>query len=142
LSNALDYAAFLRASGMTNDDEYASNFYYMGEPTCVLLCFEDERYPSGLWGAYNSPIDEFEGMPLDEDLKEFSRANVRICSGECGCPNWPRGGSQTVFGKRFDSVCSSVITYHNPDAESLPKMKRMMEYWMRHIAASKEMGME
>jgi len=77
---------------------------------------------------------------LEESLKEFARANVRICKGECGCPNWPRGGNQTVFGKEFEGVCSSVVTFHNPDAEALEKIKKMMEYWMLIIADAKKKG--
>jgi len=138
LKNALDFVAFMRASGFKTDDEYGCNFYYMGEPTCVFLCFEpSENFPSGFWGIYNYPIDEYEGFPLDECYKEHARANVRICTGECGCPNWPRGGNQKVYGKDFESVCSSVVCFFNPDAEALETIKEMMEYWMKCIAGTK-----
>jgi len=40
LKNALDFIAFMRASGFKTDDEYGNNFYYMSEPTCVFLCFD------------------------------------------------------------------------------------------------------
>ena len=128
LKNALDFIAFMRASGFTTDDEYGNNFYYMGEPGNVLLCWNNEKYPEGEWGIFNSPIREYGGLPLDESLKEFSRANVRICTGECGCPTWPRGGNQTVFGKEYQHLCSSVIVFMVPDAEALEKIKKLVEY--------------
>ena len=135
LKCALDFIAYLRAGGFTNDDEYNCNFYYSGEPTCVILCHEHKDYPSGLWGIYNYPVSEYADFPLDEGLKEFARANVRICSGECGCPNWPRGGDQTVYGKEFKSVCSSVICFFNPDADDLIKIKKMFDNWKLIIAS-------
>lgn len=137
LENALDFIAFMRECGFTTDDEYGNNFYFMGEPTCVFLCFEPHGdHPSGFWGVYNYPTREYEGFPLEERYKEFARANVRICTGECGCPNWPRGGNQTVYGKDFESVCSSVVCFFNPDAEALGTIKEMMGYWKRCIAES------
>ena len=47
LKNALDFVAYVRASGFTNDDDYNNNFYFMGEPTFVLLCFENDNFPEG-----------------------------------------------------------------------------------------------
>lgn len=133
LANALDFVAFARANGWTNDDEYRSNFYYMGKPTFVLLCFENEKYPDGEWGIYNYPTSEHDDFPLDEGMKEFLWANVRICTGECGCPNWPRGGDKMVYGKEYKSVCSSTIMFQNPEAEALEKIKALMERWKRII---------
>jgi hypothetical protein len=137
LNNALDFIAFLRASGFTNDDEYNNNFYYMGNPTCVLLCFKNENYQEGEWGIYNYPISECEDFPLEEDLKEFARQNVRICKGECGCHNWPRGGNKTDYGKEFEGVCSSVIMFQCPDTEAIKKIKKMMENWMLILVNSR-----
>ena len=139
LKNALDFVAFVRAKGWTNDDKYSSNFYYMGEPAFVLLCFENENYPEGEWGIYNYPISDYEGFPLDESMKEFLWANVRFCKGQCGCPNWPRGGNQTVYGKEFESVCSSTIMFPNPDAEALEKIKALMDHWRLIIGDAKKL---
>ena len=137
--NALDFVAFARANGWTNDDEYSSNFYYRGKPTFVLLCFEkSENYPDGEWGIYNYPTSEHDDFPLDESMKDFLWANVKTCTGQCGCPNWPRGGNQTVYGKEFQSVCSSTITFSNPDAEALEKIKVLMERWKLMIEMSAE----
>jgi len=139
LKHALDFIVFMRTNGFKTNDQYGNNFYYMNEPTCVFLCFEPHgKYFSGLWGIYNYPIREYEGFPLDEKYKEFARANVRICTGECGCPNWPRGGNQMVFGKVFESVCSSVVCFFNPDAGALETIKEMMTYWKHCITANAE----
>ena len=134
LSNALDFTDFLKEIGMTFVD---NRFYYMEEPTCLLLCFEHESCPSGYWGIYDCPIMEYEGFPLEEDLQEFARANVRICQGECGC-DVPRGGKCTIFGKEFDDVCSSNIVFHMPDSEALVKIKKLMLYWKLIISNSKK----
>jgi len=126
LKNALDFVAFLRASGFTLEK---NRFFYMSVPTCLLLWFDHPDFPTGYWGIYDCPICEYDGIPLDESLKEFARANVRICKGKCGCLDWPRGGNQTVFGKEFNGACNSVIVFHDPDTHAVEKVKKLMEYW-------------
>ena len=136
LKNALDFTAYLKEIGMTYDKD--NRFYYMGEYTCILIFFKDEENPSGLWVICDCPITEHDGYPLDDDLKEFARANVMICNGQCGCKDWPRGGDKTIFGQEYKSVCSSEIQFINPDAEALVKVKKLMEFWKYIIENSKK----
>ena len=127
LDNALNFVAHLRSIGMTSDS--GSRFHYKDEYTCILVFFKDKMHPSGLWVICDCPIEEYDGFPLDESLKEFARANVKICTGECGCSNWPRGGDKYIFGREFKSICSSEIQFLNPSAGELVKIKQLMDYW-------------
>jgi len=127
LANALDFTAFLREIGMTPDDD--GRFHYRGEFTCIIIFFKDDEYPFGLWVICDCPIAEHEGYPMDEELKEFARSNVMICSGKCGCEAWPRGGDKTIFGREYKSLCSSEIQFINPNAEALIKIKELMKMW-------------
>ena len=138
LTNALDFTAYLNEIGMTCDKD--NRFYYMGEYTCILVFFKDEENPNGLWVICDCPIEEYDGFPLGEDLKDFARANVKICTGECGCPDWPRGGDKAVFGQDYKSICSSEIQFINPDAEALKKVKLLMDYWKLMIDEGKYKG--
>jgi len=140
LKNAQDFVVYLLENGMMPDpiQETSIRFNYMGEMTCIVIFFKDVQNPSGIWFICDTPIREHDGFPLDEDLQEFARTNVRICRGECGCPDWPRGGDKTIFGKEYKSVCSSEIGFTNPDADALGKVKKLMEYWMLVIADSKK----
>ena len=135
--HALDFVSYLRTSGMIPLSDNPNRFTYMGAYTCILLFFKHPDFPCGYWGIYDCPIREYDGFPLDENLKEFARANVNICQGKCGCPK-PRGGNQMVFGKEFEGVCASVVAFHSPDAEAVEKVKKLMEYWKLIIADSKK----
>ena len=138
LENALGFVAHLRSVGMTSDDD--NRFYYKGEFTCILVFFKDNNFSDGLWVVCDCPIEEYDGFPLSEDLKEFARANVKICTGECGCPDWPRGGDKMVFGQEYKSICSSEIQFLNPDAEALVNVKMLMDYWKLMIDEGKYKG--
>jgi hypothetical protein len=55
------------------------------------------------------------------------RDNVKVCKGECGCKEWPRGGSLTIFGENFDSVCSSYFIFITPDDAALENIKKLTD---------------
>ena len=125
LNNALDFVAYLRAIGMIPED---TRFFYKGEHTCIIISFEHENHPSGYWGIYDCPIEEYNGFPLDENVKEFARANVAICR-NCGCGHENMGANKMVFGQHFEGICSSECQFHDPDAEAVEKIKKLMDYW-------------
>ena len=137
LENALDFVAFLREAGMTTHPDNPNRFCYMGKETCILVFFEHENFPSGLWVICDCPIDGHDGFPIDESLKEFARANVKVCDKCCGCPV-PRGGDKRIWGKEYKGVCSSEIQFVNPDAKALEKIKVLMELWKHQIADIKK----
>jgi len=134
LTNALDFVAYLKATGMTHND---NRFSYMGQETCIIIFFEYEGFPEGLWVICDCPIDGHDGFPIDDSLQEFARANVKICDKCCGCPV-PRGGDKMIWGQEYKGLCSSEIQFVNPDADALPKIKIFMELWKHIIADAKK----
>ena len=129
LENALDFVAYLKENGMTDD---GSRFYYKDELMCILILFKDEHNPSGGLCIFDSPFREHEGFPIDESVKEFARANVKKCE-NCGsggsCGHKEQGATKAIFGKEYDNLCSSEIMFVNPDAGGMEKIKKLMDLW-------------
>jgi len=129
LTNALDFVAYLKKNGMTND---GSRFYYRDELMCILIPFKDEHNPSGGLCICDSPFREHDGFPIDESVKEFARANVKKCE-NCGsggsCGHKEQGATKAIFGKEYDNLCSSEIMFVNPDAGGMEKIKKLMGLW-------------
>ena len=136
LKNALDFVAYLRAIGMTPED---TRFFYKGEHTCIIISFEHDEFPTGYWGIYDCPIEEYDGFPIDENIKEFARANIAKCR-DCGCGHENMGANKMVFGQHFEKICSSECQFHAPDAEAVEKIKKLMDYWKLMIDERKYMG--
>ena len=137
--NALDFIAFLRKNEMSPKvaDENCWTFSYSdgAEHVCVLCIYPDE---DGIgWTIFDNPLtSKYDDFQVDEKLKEFALANVKICAVSqglpCGCGNEP-GRRKTVFGKVFDNVCTSEVGFRNPDDESLKKIMQMLDIWKLHI---------
>ena len=142
LTNALDFVAHLRSIGMTPDEN--NRFYFMGEYTCILVFFPHNDFPDGMWFICDCPIEEYDGFPLDESLKEFARANVQKCGDGSGCGgdcgHEARRATKKIFGKEYNSLCSSEIQFFDPNAEALVKVKKLMDYWKLMIAEGKYKG--
>jgi len=135
LHNSLNFVAYLKETGMTTTTETSGYFTYMGELICIIIEFEvSDEHPEGMWIICDCQATQHDVLPLDEKLKEFLHANVSICTGECGCKDWPRGGDKIIFGQEFKSVCSSEIKYINPSSGELEKVKMLMELWKHAIA--------
>jgi len=120
LKNAQDFVAFLKANDIMPDNS-GDCYCYKGEELFVMHVYEGDT-----WFIYWDVIDGLEDL-LDENLKNFIWDNVMICRGECGCLNWPRGGSKIVFGKEFKSTCSSLVHFSNPGGEALINIKKLVE---------------
>jgi len=136
LNNALDFVAHLRAIGMTPED---TRFFYKGEYTCIIIFFKDENHPSGCWFICDCPIEEYDGFPLDENIKAFARTNVAMCR-NCGCGHENMGANKMIFGQYFEGICSSECQFIEPDAEALEKIKKLMDYWKLMIDEGKYKG--
>jgi len=160
---ALDLLAYLRESGRTWVlSEYHPEFYYMGEMTCLIAYDKGEfdlnafrekiesagnRFvydPSSNWNLccwqHEDDIYELDSFPVDEDVKEYARANVWKCircHTDGGC-NTFGGGRRTVFGKEFDNACCNVFQLANPDEKELGYIKKLMELEKHIIANSKK----
>ena len=129
LRNALDFVAFLKDIGMTPcpENPYA-RFRYKDYYTCIVLY----PFPENGWIIGDCPVDETDGFLLEESVKEFVWENIVSCCGGCGCPEWKKEKDRTIFGKKYKSVCSCTVQFHNPDADALIKIKKLMELWI-HI---------
>ena len=66
-------------------------------------------------------------MTVDEQTKNVAWANVfGPCGGHgCGCNRESR--RKTVFGKKYDDVCTAelgvAMQFENPDADTLDRLK-------------------
>jgi len=79
------------------------------------------------WGDYDSTIfsDGYADFPVDENLKELVWVHIHTCGG-CGCGNQP-GKSMKIFGKEFDNLCTSILWFGNPDADTTEKLYKLAE---------------
>ena len=143
--NALDYVAYLKASGILPETLDSNVFGYPDEFVCVLCVFPVENIPS--WFIFMGNCDcalcgnEYQDYPIDEKLKKFAWSQVKTCcnftsNGKyCGCGFQP-GRRIKLFGKTFDNVCTSVLAIQNPDGEALELTKKLSDVWRRTNAAA------
>ena len=127
LKNALDFAAFLRANGMIYDGEH--EIHCKGKLACYIDTPNDKCHEWRIWtvGDYSS---EYEGVPMEERVKEIAWANVVKC-GNCDGVDCDPGKTEVIFGKEFANVCNGAdglaMRFTNPDAEALECIKRLLE---------------
>ena len=133
LTNALDFVAYLKNIGMSDD---GARVYYKDQMMCILITFKDTHNPSGGLCICDCPISEHDGFPIDESVKELVRANVKICE-SCGsggdCGHKERGATKAIFSKKYDNLCSSEVMFINPDAREFEKIKVLMDLWKHKI---------
>ena len=127
--NMHDFIQYLETNGIStkNGDSYFYKNYYI----CHIQKWDDGKWVM-FWGDNNQQKD-LENVVTDESIKQFMRDNVKICGGDCGCKTWPRGGSPTIFGQTFESVCSSFFIFMNPDNETFINLKKLIIF-MKIIA--------
>ena len=141
--NALKFIEFLKTKDMTVDAVHSSVFRYHGEAVCVVVLHPnyDENLGWNVYlGDYDSSIcsGDYENFPIDEQLKEFAWTHKHTCghflsNGEvCGCGNQP-GKSFKILGKEFDNICTSLMWFGNADGETLEKLMKLVEIWIRCI---------
>jgi len=132
---ALDFVGFLR----TNDMPIALNIFWHQknkghfwfanyketEAVCFILVDGDTEKP-GSWEIFTGENDKSapECNTTDEKLKEIVWKHINFC-GKC-CTNCSPGTSKTILGKEFRNVCGSAMNFHNPDAETLGYIKKLM----------------
>ena len=126
LRNALDFAEYIKANGMTYDGEY--EIHYNGKLACYINTPSDESQMWSIWtvGDYSKAYEEY---PIDERAKAIAWANVVHC-GNCDGTDCDPGKTETIFGKEFANVCrgadSIAMRFINPDAEALECAKIMV----------------
>ena len=127
LQNALDFAAYLKANGMTFTGVHCE-VNYLGKCVCYL------DIHGGSWSIWSEGEYGKDGDILSERMKEIAWANVSRCV-NCGNKCSP-GNHKTIFGKEFTHVCNAVMMFRNPDAEALACIKKLIE--IRKLAIEKE----
>ena len=143
--NALDFVAFMKANEMPPKlvAENCWTFAYSEEAihACVLAIYPDE---SGIgWTIFDNPLtSQYDDFPANDKLKEFAWAHVNLCTscgGSSGCGKQP-GRCKTIFGKKYDNVCTSEVAFRNPDTETLKTIMQMIGIWKLHIDNDKQKG--
>jgi len=129
LDDARNLITFLADNGIMPGGGGGDFWIYRDKGLFVIHAYGDE---DNNWFIYGH-LENLESFPIDEGMKEFVWKNIRICTGQCGCPNWPRGGDKTVFGKEFKSVCSSVFMFQNPKNETLENIKKLVKLQLNNI---------
>ena len=128
LTNALDFAAFLDLNGMPPQKAGETLWQVSHKDKCVCYIHIDGAAEMpGPWTVWpdGSYADTPDGFPMDEPTKETARAHINIC-GSCGAPCSP-GKPATIFGKKFENVCNSVMAFNNPDSAALECLKKLTE---------------
>ena len=133
--DALEFLAYLESDELALDS--------VGEPICCMLIhpIQNQPYWNLYIGGYPSLIykTERQDLPIDDELKELVWSLVKVCTHfktngkECGCGQQP-GFNLTIFGKKFDSCCHCPIWFGNPDAETVVKIKKLIEAWKLCVA--------
>ena len=124
LTNALDFAAFLRANDMTAVGEHGEVSY---KDKCLCYMHIDgtaqKPGPWTIWteGDYSG---EHSDAQTDEHTKTIAWANVNFCA-SCGGDCSP-GTRKTIFGRDFDNVCGAAMAFTDPGAEALECVKELM----------------
>ena len=136
--NALDFIAFLKASDIPFN--YADNFldvHLQGRNVCSVLITGSDEKPGpwtiwseqepGTWVTWpdGEQGDACRNVSVDERTKENAWANVNYCA-NCGGDCAP-GKRKTVLGKAYDGLCSSALSFTDPDAAMLDCAKKMVE---------------
>jgi len=132
--DALEFLAYLESDELALDS--------VGEQICEILIHPINNQP--YWNIYffkHSSVfnTDRQDLPIDDELKEFVWSLVKTCTyfrtngKECGCGDQP-GSNLTIFGKNFNNCCHAVIWFGNPDAETVNKIKKLVEAWKLCIA--------
>jgi len=139
LKHALDFINHMTAIGMTLEMDYHPTFTYLGEWVCLLVYPKDGTNPS-YFGICSWPgeLDVMENVsfPIDENLKNFAKANVKKCfhCGGCEGSDYPGPLKKMVFGKEYDDVCCNAFHFFNSSNEEMENAKKLMEL-LKHIIA-------
>jgi len=131
--NALELIACIRASEeggaftiTQHDEKDESGWNVEGLGFIVITGSNDFPGPWTMWLGADKLGEHLED-PVDESVKEFAWKHVSPC-GSCGGQCSP-GASARVFGKDFENTCQANLMFHNPDAEAVGFMKKIIDIW-------------
>ena len=122
--NALDFAAFLKANGMTTGENHGT---VMHEDKVLAYMHMDGKPempgPWTIWPNVKGTVPD--GFEFDEAMKSIALNHVNVC-GKCGGTCAP-GSRKTVYGKEFDNVCGALLAFTDPTPDTLVCVKRLLE---------------
>ena len=126
--NALELITHIQVKGKfpikQHDEKDESGWNVDGLGFIVILGSADFPAPWTMWlGA--DKLGENATNPIDESVKEFARTHVAPC-GSCG-GNCTPGTQATIFGKVFENTCQANLMFHNPNAEAIEGMKKIID---------------
>jgi len=122
--NALDFAAFMVANGMTTGENHGTVVY--NGKVLAWMHMDGKQDLPGPWTVWPDLIGTMpEGFDFDDNLKKIAWKNVNICA-SCGSDCAP-GSKKNIYGKEFENVCGAILAFTDPDAETLKCLKRLME---------------
>lgn len=126
--NALSFAAFLRANGLSPDAYDGGEGWpiggVVGNSIGYMLVNGAAEMP-GPWTVWFNSCD-FDGVgPADSETKETAWAHASPC-GRCHA-GWENcgGGDRVIFGKEFGRLCHSPLMFTNPDAKTLEAVEKL-----------------
>jgi len=141
--DALEFLSYLESDELALDS--------VGEPICHMIIhpIDDQSYWNLYIGGYDSCIykTERQDLPIDDDSKELVWSLMKICTHfktngkNCGCGQQP-GIDLTVFGRKFYNCCQCPVWFGNPDAETVVRIKKLIEAWKLCVAEIKKEAIE
>jgi hypothetical protein len=124
--NALDFIGFLRSNEIPIEE--SENYWeikYKDDGLCFIWIDGSDNRP-GPWTVWSH--GEYDIYLVDDNIKEIAWANVNPC-GSCG-GNCKPGRTKTIFGKKFDNICNSVMAFTNPEFMAIECAKKLVEIRM------------
>ena len=136
LKNALDFVAYMRANEMPPDPKDDNWFKYKNQNVCIIML----DFPAaGDWEIFWSDCDvyhsESDNSQADEQLSKFAQSHANPCSMEH--EKCLKGRQKTIFGKEFECLCTSTMSFENPDTEELNYITELAEMRKQNIAIGK-----
>lgn len=133
LENALDFAAFMRANGLSPEFHDSGDGWSImrGNQSIGFILVNGAEEAPGPWTIWFNSCDFDDSRPVDEAVKETAWAHACICghfsSGgkECGCGDQP-GFRRTIFGRVFENRCHSPLMFLYPDARTLKDIQELL----------------
>ena len=138
LTNALSFVDFVTEKGLNLKQEWDKGFRVVknNKSLCMIILSENNQNV-GEWLIWEIPVASEPGWDsINNDLKDFIIANIKICDSNQGkgCGSDP-GSTKNIFGKSYDNVCTSELQFINPGTDVLDKFKEVVEWWITNIAA-------
>jgi len=129
--NAAEFVAYLQANEMLFErcrgGYWADKLYWLIKYKTEYVCFIlVNGYEAGDWVIWfeGGNADWFSDSLLEAHMKEIAWQNADFC-GNCGyCDG---GKHNDIFGKEFDNVCRTPLSFTNPNNEELGCMKKLVE---------------